>query len=128
MKVHFEDRFLGGDKGLQVVVDVTECPVERPSDSDLQKYLYSGRYHQHSIKYEVGVEITSGLFVWFHGGYPGSWSDIKIIRSSGLLDQLGPNELVLADKIYLGEEQIITPFKNPQNQLERDINSVLYKY
>ena len=111
-----------------MVVDVTECPLEHPSNFDFQRVIYSGRYHQHSLKYEVGVELNSGLFVWFQGAYPGSWNDLTIIRSSGLLELLEVGELILADKIYVGEPQIITPFKAPKDEIEREMNSIIYSY
>lgn len=33
-------------------IDATECPVNRPSDPDLQKLLYSGKKKIHTLKYE----------------------------------------------------------------------------
>ena len=111
-----------------MVVDVTECPLQRPSNFYFQREVYSGRTHQHSLKYEVGVELTTGLYVWFQGAYPGSWNDLTIARSSGLLTKLKPGELLLADKIYVGEPQIITPFKEPKSEIEEKINSILYSH
>ena len=35
-----------------VVVDGTECPVERPTDKILQKLVYSGKKKFHTLKYE----------------------------------------------------------------------------
>ena len=127
-QIDIEDRFIGGRKLINMVVDVTECNIQKPLDYEIQRVLFSGRSHQHCLKYEVAVEITTGLFVWFHGARPGSWNDLTIIRRSGLLDLLESKELLLADKIYQGEPQIITAFKSPTTQLERGINSIFYSH
>lgn len=52
------------------------------------------------------------------GPLPGSVHDLTITRLGGLLDLLLDHEFVLADKGYIGEFKIITPFKGkPVNLL-----------
>ena len=93
-----------------MVVNVTDCQVQRPHEYAIQKVLYSGRSKQHCLKYEVAVEISTGIFVWFSGGWPGSYNDLSIVRKSGLLNHLSRNEMLMADKIYVGEGKILTAF------------------
>ena len=110
-----------------MVVDVTECAIQTPNIF-VQRVFYSGKSKQHSLKYEVGVELSRGTFVWFYGGCPGSYNDLTILRQSSLLDRLEPGEFLLGDKIYVGEPQVLTAFKAPQTEMERTINSVFYRH
>jgi len=110
-----------------MVVDVTECRIEQPLDYCIQKPFYSGRSKHHCMKYEVGVEILTGLFVWFSGAWPGSFNDLTIIRRSGLLDKLRLGERIMADKIYIGERQILTAFKNARGIRQLSINRAVYR-
>jgi len=92
-----------------------------------QRHLYSGRTKHHCIKYEVGVEPLTGKFVWFSGAWPGSYNDLTIIRMSGILKQLQIGEMIMADKAYIGERQILTAFRNPQGRIELCVNKAVYR-
>lgn len=35
-----------------IVLDVSECPVQRPKDPQIQKLLWSGKKKMHTLKYE----------------------------------------------------------------------------
>ena len=97
-----------------MVVDVTDCRVEKLHDYATQKVLYSGRSKLHCL---IAVKISTGLFVWFSGGWPGSYNDLLIIRQSGLLDKLSRSEMLMADKIYIGEGKILTAFKGAKGAI-----------
>ena len=61
-----------------------------------------------TIKYKVGTEIHTGLFVWIFGRVPGSVHNLSIARLFFILDQLLPTEFILDDKAYIGENEFIT--------------------
>jgi len=79
------------------------------------------------MKYEIAVCLGDGKIVWCAGGEGGSVHDITLLRMYGLLDMLRPSELILGDKAYIGESQILTPFKSPKNDIEIEINSWVNK-
>jgi hypothetical protein len=43
------------------------------------------------------------------------------------LELLEPEEVILADLGYIGENQIVTPYKNPQHDEDAKMNKVLNK-
>lgn len=53
------------------------------------------------LKYEVAVNLISGMICWVHGGCPGKVHDLTL-AGSAFLQQLLPGERVFADKIYTG--------------------------
>src|SRR4051794_35737324 len=106
-----------------MALDGTECPIQRPLDWETQFNYYSGKKGCHTIKYEVRVCISNGRLVWLAGGVPGRVHDISLARNSGILNQLQPGELILADKGYVGDDSFITPFKNPQTDEEWEWNT-----
>jgi len=98
---------------INVVLDATECPIQRPHHWYVQSLYYSGKKKRHTIKYEIGIHLLTGRIVWIAGPIPGSTHDITLCRRSGILTMLLPGEFIMADKGYIGEAQIITPFKTP---------------
>ena len=70
------------DKAITVtmIVDSTECPIQRPCKV-LQEIFYSGKKKKHTLKYEIGVSIQTGLIVWIGGGMTGSTHDLTIARN-----------------------------------------------
>src|SRR4051812_31917762 len=110
---------------FNLVLDATECEIQRPSDYVTQKRFYSGKSKMHSVKYELGVQIVSGLICWLAGGCPGSVHDYTVTKNNGLLSCLLPGELVLADKGYVGDASIVTPVRSPANDTEWDTNVAL---
>lgn len=110
---------------FNIILDATECPIERPSDYETQKMYYSGKSKTHCVKYEVGIHYTEGFLVWISGSRPGSVHDLQVTRESGLLDMLLPNELILADKGYIGEDLFLTPIRQPESEEEWFVNAEL---
>ena len=47
-------------------------------------------------------------------------------RISSILNQILPGEFILVDKGYIGEDQFITPLKEPRNQEEEMFNNIIY--
>jgi hypothetical protein len=109
---------------FSLVLDGTDCPINRPH-AGIQRGFYSGKSKKHCIKYEVGVHPQTGHLVWVGGPVPGSVHDLTITRLFGILTMLMAGEFILADKGYIGEWQIITPFKGKSHQLtvmEKEVN------
>jgi hypothetical protein len=89
----------------------------------LQQVFYSGKKKQHTIKYEIGVSIHTGLIVWLSGGVSGAVHDLTIAKDGILKEH--PDRLFIGDKGYSGHENIITPFKSPQTEAELQWNKIL---
>jgi hypothetical protein len=96
---------------------------------DQQMPFYDGKSCRHTIKYEIRVHSDTGKIVWIGGPTIGSMHDIVLMRNSRILDLLDFNELVLADKGYIGLEQVLTLIKKPRrrelNEDEKEINRIL---
>jgi len=103
---------------FSLVLDGTECPINHPKAS-VQGAYYTGKSKTHCIKYEVGVNSHTGRLVWVGGPVPGSVHNLTITRVFGLLHMLVFREFILADKGYIGEWQIITPFKSRVQNLSQ---------
>lgn len=110
---------------VNLILDGTECLIERPIDNLIQRQYYSGKKRKHTIKYEVGVQLQSGKIVWLAGGVPGSVHDFTLYQICGLRQYLLPGEMILADKGYIGDTQIIHPFKPTISDEEKEFNSAI---
>jgi hypothetical protein len=110
---------------VNMILDVAECPIERPLDNETQRQYYSGKKKRHTIKYEIAVQLVTGRIVWMAGGVPGSTHDLDIARNCGLIEQLLAGEKILADKAYVAEECFIHPFKGAETEEERVFNSAV---
>jgi hypothetical protein len=117
---------------IALVVDGTDCPIERPNNrkenSSVLKWLrriyYSGREKdnlrsRYSVKYTLAVQISTGKICFLDGPRPGSINDIRALRESNFMSQLRDqnlDELVIADKGYEGLPNFLTPFKKAINR------------
>jgi hypothetical protein len=93
-----------------LIVDGTECPIERPIEDAIQNFFYSGKKKKHTIKYLVAVRITDGRIVWVSEPAPGRIHDITLYRMH-LQPLILPWETLLGDKGFQGEPELITPVK-----------------
>jgi len=105
---------------IALVVDGTDCPIDRPSYSKKERCLYScGRhkentYGRYNVKYTVGVQISTGKICVVLGPEPGSVADITGLRSGELIAMISsqdPFEIILADKGYQGLNNCLSPIK-----------------
>jgi len=131
-EIHWDER---GSETISTAIDASELPVERPKGKDpvikaLRKILYSGKKKRFMIKYELCCRLSDRKIVWISGPYVGSNHDITIARTSGILNMVRPNEMLLGDKGYIGEEEFLCPIKAKWENLteeERDYNSKIAK-
>jgi hypothetical protein len=95
-----------------MIIDGTECPINRPQNSHLQKVYYSGKSRtSHSVNYQVGISLINPQLVWCSGPEPGSVHDLTAARRSGLFRRLLRGERVLGDMGYMGHPRTVTPLK-----------------
>lgn len=100
------------------MIDCTVCPVRvNRADWDLQRYWYSPKHGKHCIKYLVIARILDGQIVWVSGGVGGSVHDLTVLRESQCLHRLLPYERFYGDKGFIGECQILCPFKGRSDDL-----------
>ena len=100
-----------------LIVDGTECPVEKPLDDHIRSLLWSGKKGFPTLMYEVGACVTSGEIVYFHGPYPGSQNDWGMHRYYNMYHHMLPGELWFGDLGYLGFSHLVVPFKRISTQI-----------
>ena len=83
-----------------VIIDGTEIFIQRPSNLATQKSSYSDYKSHTTVKYLVGIDTFTGVFVYVLPGFSGNSSDWFTIQNSGILDELKPGQRILADKGY----------------------------
>lgn len=101
------------DNSHELLVDVTECSIQRSKNYEVQREYYSGKKKKHTIKIQIIVdEITKKIIgIAFDKG---SVHDFKLFKDTTKnLDKKIP---FVADNGYLGIQNIfeksITPKKN----------------
>ena len=99
VKIDFENRRIG-DEGNDCLlsVDGTYCPFQSTDPR-----LYSYKFKDTGLRYEVGLGIKSGFICWIQGPLPpGEYADVTIFRMA-LKSALDDNERVEADAGYVAE-------------------------
>jgi hypothetical protein len=104
-----KDRSLTAEKVLQILVDVSEQPTQRPIKR--QKQSYSGKKKRHTIKTEIAIQ-EDGKVLSLSKSYKGRVHDFKIRKGEKPL----PKEtLKLADSGYQGwqklQSNVMIPYK-----------------
>ncbi len=79
------------------VIDATEVTVDIPSDLSKHSVCYSNYKSRHTVKVVTGI-APNGTIAFCSDAYPGSTSDVKITDHCGIINQLTPGDLILADK------------------------------
>jgi hypothetical protein len=96
------------------IVDSFETPVNRPSDAERQRRIYSGKKKRHTLKTQVICD-QDGELLCIEAGHRGPKSDIKLYEETDF-----PAELMgkprLGDKAYQSKDhpEIRTPHKKPK--------------
>jgi hypothetical protein len=117
---------------VSLIVDSTDCPIDRPSKLEDRLEYTSGRskentYGRYNLKYTVGCQITTGEICLLLGPEPGRISDIVALRNGAVeMKDLQPKEILLADKGYQGHYKCLSPFKGTSiTPTEEAFNEVL---
>ena len=105
--IRLSDRFSSAPSGCRVLfsIDGTHCPIKEPS-RPLDKAYYSHKIRRSALVYEVGLSIHEGRIVWVAGGVPAGTGDLDLSRATGILEKIGPNEMIVADKGYRDDDTI----------------------
>jgi hypothetical protein len=87
---------------------------------------YSNYKSRHTVKTVIGI-APNGAIVFCSNCYPGSTSDVAIVKHCGILDNLKPGDFVLADKGFTihsalpqGVHLNIPPFLHGKSQFTRE--------
>lgn len=84
----------------RIVIDCTEMFTDKPTRMDWQKYFYSSYKHHVTFKPLVGA-APNGVATYCSQLYPGSTSDKAIVQHCGIVKQLFPGDIILADKGFV---------------------------
>lgn len=91
----------GFGKPTVVVMDVTETPIEKPKRH--QRWFYSGKKKQHTLKCQLVIELCSGRIICTYFG-KGRRHDFKLFQASGV--RFHPHIESLQDKGYQGIQKL----------------------
>jgi hypothetical protein len=99
---------------VRLVVDSTFLILPHHSDAaDRKTYYHMKSPTRQALKWQLCV-TTDGVPWHISDVVHGSKADVTLLRDSGVLDRLPPHTLMLGDKGYIGEAQVITPTKKPR--------------
>ncbi len=103
LQIKWEDRLTncpaqGRFASVTTVIDTTECPIACGLTA-----TYSGYKKYNSLKYELGVSVASGRFVWAPTpGLLGPDSDTDCFFHFKIWERFLPGEMFLGDGHYSG--------------------------
>lgn len=97
--VHFYSPhdFFSKYPSTRLIVDGTECPMVKPSDSLAQQATFSTYKNKNTIKVLVGAS-PGGLVSFCSDAYGGSSSDRQIVERSQLMMMCDQGDSIMADK------------------------------
>ena len=92
----------------RVIVDGTECPVQKPKLPHAQQATYSTYKNRNTVKVLVGI-TPGGLCSYLSPGYGGCTSDRQIIERSSMPQDCVPGDSIMADKGF-DVQDIFAPY------------------
>lgn len=112
-----------------IYIDVTEIPVERPDNQELQKAKYSGKKKAHTIKWLIICDKFKRIY-YLSEAFSGSIHDFTIFKT--VLGHINFNKIrIWVDLGFVGikneiqYKEIFIPYKSSKNhQLTRDEISI----
>jgi len=85
-----------GEEGI-ALLNATEQPINRPTDSERQREFYSGKKKRHTVKTQV-VANGAGDVTAITPPVPGKTADIKLAERSRVVERLSQGIDAYADK------------------------------
>jgi len=127
-EILLENRFLdaiprdGLFKDISLIVDGTDCPINRPSTREERELYSNGRLKEnissrYNVKYTIACQISTGRICFVDGPDPGSFADVTSLKECGIFQSLDGMEILLCDKGYQGHPRCLTPFKKERETL-----------
>lgn len=99
-------------------LDGTDCPILEPTP--FSKKWYSHKLNGAGIRYEIGLNISTGDIVWAFGGVPcGQYPDLSLARLA-YTSSVDDGELTIADDGYQDPEYFIYPKRYPETADQQD--------
>jgi len=102
------------DKVERVLIDSFESPVRRPSRSDLQKRVYSGKKRRHTLKSKVATD-AQGEILELEAGQRGPTADKRLYEQSTVAEHY-PHVPKQGDLAYQGIAGVGVPHKKPKGE------------
>ena len=106
--VEFKREHLDELPTISSVIDCTVVEISGPGMPFKKKdKYYSGKHKRHCLKKEVIVNIRSGTAAMISDEYPGSITDLEILKNhSGEVNRMLGATQILADKGYRGDTRV----------------------
>lgn len=90
---------------VAVILDCFEIFIERPTSHHARCLTWSQYKHHNTVKYLIGV-APQGTVTYISRGWCGRSSDKLITESCGILGNLQPGDLILADRGFTIAESV----------------------
>ena len=94
---------------LRCTLDCTEIFIDRPRHLEIQALTWSDYKKHNTAKYLVGI-APNGMISFLSQGWGGRTSDKHIVQNSGFLDLVDPNDVILADRGFTIESDLLMRF------------------
>lgn len=122
MPVSFRKNF----KTCVIIIDCFEVFIERPSSLKPRAQTWSNYKHHNTVKFLIGV-APQGVISFISKGWGGRVSDVHLTENCGLLENMLPGDLILADRGFTIQESAgmycaqvkIPPFTKGKRQLSQ---------
>lgn len=98
--------FKGTYKNTRVIIDCTEVFIERPGNLTARAATWSNYKSNNTLKYLVGI-TPCGAISFVSRAFGGRTSDKVVTQRSGFLDLLQHSDVVMADRGFLIQEDIL---------------------
>ena len=82
---------------VAVIIDCFELCTEKPNGALNQVQTYSNYKHHQTVKYLIGI-APQVMVTFISNGWGGHTSDKHIVEKSGLLNNLLPGDILMADR------------------------------